>query len=123
MDTSDFSRWMDREEIRSISRSLTRIADAIELLTCDKHPTIASLDDELLSYDDILCRVPMHHVNKSCIAKIVFENQHEHPKDIFARLVKAGAYSKKTYWKNVEVLWFIASKYSWDLRQKATRLQ
>lgn len=121
MDTENFLQWMDREEVKSISRSLTRIADAIELFTCDKHPRIANLDDDLLSYDDILCRLPTHNVYKEHIAKIVFVNQREHPKEIFARLVQAGVYSKSTYWKNVKILQFLAAKYSWDLLLKCRR--
>ena len=114
----DFGRWLDREQVHSIARSLERIADALDLLAADKHPTVVSIKDAPLTTEEILRYIPMHHVYKEHVARIVFQNQEKHPKDIFDEMVKSGLYSKSTYWKDVRVLQFIGSKYKWDQRQK-----
>jgi hypothetical protein len=114
----NFGQWLDREQVHSIARSLERIADALDLLTADKHPTVVSIKDAPLTTEEILRYIPMHHVYKEHVARIVFQNQEKHPKDIFDEMVKSGLYSKSTYWKDVRVLQFIGSKYKWDQRQK-----
>jgi hypothetical protein len=114
----NFAQWLDREQVHSISRSLERIADALDLLTANRHPSVANIKDAPLTTEEILRHIPTHHVYKEHVARIVFQHQEKHPRDIFTEMVKSGLYSKSTYWKDIRVLQFIGSKYKWDRRQK-----
>jgi hypothetical protein len=114
----NFNAEWDRRTVIWIAGSLSRIADALELLVDEKHPYVAKIQDARLREEDILRHIPTFHAQRDLVAAHISENQAMHPKDILEKLVALGLYSKSTYWKDVKVLAFLAAKYQWDQRRK-----